>query len=471
MRLKFLLILLVTALSAQDIAELLDDYLDPADLAEYRLSQLKEEQLSDTTTESSTTEQTTEFAEPEQYDTGTEPIEFDNTTLADNGTSQVLVESTTTVTTTTTKDLPKQGEINLVIKSGEYEEILVQRSDDKSHTQTISIASSNKNYQVELKIVTESRHLDFSQCAMSQKSDCLKSYIEILDSNSVLKVKRYLLPFDVKLRLRQIVSGCDSISRMRDIDMEGDLPNIYHNSDHDCIYRIKNTDLIRSMVSLKVVSFPIHEDRICHASMHVTTANNLENKNDYFTQAVFESAQSLDQFENGVLVGSRFVLVKLINCFENNEPIEVNVGKVRRSVKEIRMTETENKYYHRLDSALITSPKLDSYLQFELENKDPRNKIAFKLTEYKTKTLCNSEKNSSLITVYGLNQFDQMYVKQFTPCKFDNRIYELRGFRKLYVQLSREPHHPSVNPVPDNFVMEFNLKVIKSYINCRLHKL
>lgn len=486
MRLKFLCLLLIAAISAQDIAELPDDYLDPADLAEYRLSQIKEQQLSQTSTESITIEPTAVPTEPGQFDTETELIEDIErpTTNSDSDSSEILAEpSTTTVkttiktstittketttmtkSTTTAKNLPKQNEIKLDIKSKEYEEIVVKNSDDKSDIQTINITTFGKNYQVELRIITEGRHLDFSKCAISKNSDCLKSYIEILDSNTILRVKRQMLPFDIKLRLRQIISGCDSISRIKDIDLVDHLPNIYHNSDHDCIYRIKNVDLIKSMMSLKVVSFPVHEDRICHATMHLTTTNNLENKNEYFTQAVFESSEFLDQFKQGVLVGSKFVLVKLINCFENNEPIEVSVGSIRRSAKEIKMSETENKYYHRLDSGLITSPKMDSNLLFELENKDPRNKITFKLTEYKTKTLCDNVKNSSLITVYGLDQFDQMFVKKFTPCKYDNRIYYLRGFRKVYVQLSREPYQPSVNPVPDNFVMEFNLRTIKSKI-------
>ncbi|CAF0780610.1 unnamed protein product [Brachionus calyciflorus] len=117
------------------------------------------------------------------------------------------------------------------------------------------------------------------------------------------------------------------------------------------------------MMSLKV-TFPTHEDRICHASIHITKTNNLMNKDKYCTQ-----------------VSSKYVLVKLINCFENNEPIEIGIDQIRRSVKEVRMTELENKYYHRVDTSLITSPKLDTSLLFELDNRDSRNRITFKLSE------------------------------------------------------------------------------------------
>lgn len=488
--LRFLILTSLILISNQQISELPDEDLDPADIAEYNLNKLKEQILPKSSTTTTTKETPTSPAQIERDETTTstesavvnetqnaetqEPTESEITEQVP--TEKVDITNSTTVSdltdaeieeSTTRKSTQRESVMNIIVDSGEYKEFIVEKSDDKNAIQIFNVTGVKKSYQIELFLDTQNHFIDFQQCAIFMNdinAECLLSYIEILNHNFVLQIKRFLLPTNIKIKLRLVLSGCDSISRMRDIDFEDKLPSIYHNSDHDCIYRIKNLDPVKNMLMLNILAFPVHDDRVCHASMHVSTTNNINNKDEYYTQAVFESFDSLKQFDQGILIGSKYVLLKLINCFENNEPIQVKIDSIRRSAKEFKMTEAENKYYHRLDSSLITSPKLDSNLLFELDNKDSRNRITFKLSEYKTKTVCdnNVEANSSKIIVYGMNQFNQMYVKTFSVCKFDNSLNELRGFRKVYVQLKREPFHPSLNKVPDNFVMEFNLKIVKS---------
>lgn len=130
------------------------------------------------------------------------------------------------------------------------------------------------------------------------------------------------------------------------------------------------------------------------------------------------------------------------------------------------MGEKSKQFNQILNSKLITSTKQDTTLLYEIINEDPRNRIDLRLTDYVSKTVkeeCDKlEKNTSSIIIYGQDQFNQMFFKQYTPCKFDTQMNELRGFKRVYVQFMREKYHQTLAPSPDNFNMEFDLKRVES---------
>jgi hypothetical protein len=196
------------------------------------------------------------------------------TTMVTTTTTPVLIdffqdsESTTTSTQTTTIKSPqtKQNErINLLlgpfsgdeidfeVNSNQYQEIVVEKSreEEENGVQVYSIRSPTaalSKYQIQLHISTES-HLDFDKCVIAYSLDpkqettleCLHTYIQVFDAAHIkLKINRKLLPNQITLKLRHVISGCDETTRFKDLMLTtslASLPIIYHNSDHECIYR------------------------------------------------------------------------------------------------------------------------------------------------------------------------------------------------------------------------------------------
>lgn len=134
-----------------------------------------------------------------------------------------------------------------------------------------------------------------------------------------------------------------------------------------------------------------------------------------------------------------------------------------------KLGDTE-KYYFRLDSTFFASPKLDTSLYFEMINQDYRNIISAKLTQYNfvtKKKECEDElsQNSSVITIYGINEFEKMFMQQYSPCSYDLasvQPIEFRGFKKIYVQFYRQGYHVKLNPKVDEITIDFNLKIVQS---------
>ena len=103
-------------------------------------------------------------------------------------------------------------------------------------------------------------------------------------------------------------------------------------------------------------------------------------------------------------------------------------------------------------------------------NQDFRNLISAKLSQYTHSTKkkeCEDDlhQNSSLVTIYGVDEFDKMSIHQYSPCSFDPvsaKSIEFRGFSKVYVQFSRQAYHTKLNPKVDEISVDFNLKLVQS---------
>ena len=130
----------------------------------------------------------------------------------------------------------------------------------------------------------------------------------------------------------------------------------------------------------------------------------------------------------------------------------------------------KSKYFYRLDSVLLASPKIDSILLFEMVNEDSRNTIVGRLSEYsfltkKQECIDETAHNTSMITIYGIDQYNKMFVQQYTPCQYEPKAVkpiEFRGFKKIYIQFYRDPFDEKLKRKVDEFVMEFNLKLVQS---------
>ncbi len=193
-------------------------------------------------------------------------------------------------------------------------------------------AKDDTKYEIEMHIDTNAP-IDFRQCYIAfNETECLQSYIEIIKSNTVLKINKSLLPASViKLGFRTVISGCNANNRLRDIDMADSLPILYHNSDHDCIYRIKNAgNMLTSMMSVTVNKFPSQYATQCKASVQISSSDKSETSLDKtLAQASFDSLDSLMPFGQGVFISRKYLYVKLVNCYENSEPIEIKIQLIK----------------------------------------------------------------------------------------------------------------------------------------------
>ena len=103
-------------------------------------------------------------------------------------------------------------------------------------------------------------------------------------------------------------------------------------------------------------------------------------------------------------------------------------------------------------------------------NQDQRNVISAKLAQYDfvtKKKECDEElsQNSSVVTIYGVNDFNKMFIQQYTPCQYDSKLVksiDFRGFKKIYVQFFRQGYHNKLNTKVDEFAVDFNLKIVQS---------
>lgn len=129
----------------------------------------------------------------------------------------------------------------------------------------------------------------------------------------------------------------------------------------------------------------------------------------------------------------------------------------------------EKKTYYQFDSDLIASPSQDSYVVAEIQNENFRNMLSYRLDyviDQRKLANCGKENyhNTSLVTVYGVNEQDRMLVRQFYPCSYEAPLAaeELLGIKYLFVQFYRETKNPSVDMSADKIIMYFNLKTVQS---------
>ena len=152
--------------------------------------------------------------------------------------------------------------------------------------------------------------------------------MQIVKPNFVLKINKALLPDKLSISFNLVISGCDSETRLSEIDFDGEkTPQIYHNSDHDCIYRIRKK-FPTSMLSLKITNFPSKYERVCKAVVQIYNSKDAYDL-DGELQASFENIESVRAFKQGIYIGNQFALIKVVNCYENNEPIEIKIDLVK----------------------------------------------------------------------------------------------------------------------------------------------
>jgi hypothetical protein len=211
-----------------------------------------------------------------------------------------------------------------------YQTVKIDRSKSKNDISLYMIRSFDESYQIEVNFEIQSP-LDFRSCPIAfNETDCIKSYIEIIKPNTIIKINKSVLPQNIKLRFRLVISGCNPANRIRDIELLANLPIIYHNQDQDCIYRIKNMESKKSMVSVIVNQFPSSYVTSCKTSVQIFSSDKNETvlENTY-KQANIDSIDSLIPFAQGVFVARKFIYIKLVNCYETTEPIEIRINTIK----------------------------------------------------------------------------------------------------------------------------------------------
>jgi hypothetical protein len=473
--------------------EISDSELDPQDLADYEsmlktIKSTSKEQLNN----SSKSEEKIENSDQDYSDANPATEESSRTQLDETSSSTEKTLNSNDETTTLTTPIEKINsdsekviaKPNLIIVDIESVRISIEKSDDGSSSSDFvffSIKSMMPDYQVKMVISTKNP-LDFSKCPIAFNSStadisCIKSYLQILEPDFTFRINRAHLAQNIDIDLSLVISGCDSHSRIRDIDLKKisggyiQLPLIYHNSNHDCIYRVQRIPSI-SMLSLKTTHFPTKYEKMCKAIVQVYNSDKqLEDGLVGDLQASFEDAESIEMFKKqGLFIANKYVMIKVVNCYENNEPIEIKLDLIKKNTHISKLGDTD-KYYYRLDSSLFASPKLDNALYFEMINHDYRNTITAKLSQYTFKAMTKQEcekkdSSSSVITIYGIDQYDKMFLKQYTSCSYDQKLidsFEFKGQKSVYIQFYRDELNAQSNPKVDEFVVDFNLKIVQKH--------
>jgi len=311
------------------------------------------------------------------------------------------------------------------------------------------IKPKDEKYQMHMS-VNSPVHIDLrsDDCPISIKDskstvyECILTYNDIFLSEKVIKVDRSKLPADIKIMFELVIYGCDKVKQLRDLVMKSNMPYILHNSDHDCTFRIEN-DQSEAMVAVIVNSFPKKNFQRCKAQLDI---NNSPIKNDTNgkSQMRFDSLESTVAFPNGVYVAQKYTLLKLTNCFEN-EPIKIRILKHKRSTGYFQIGANRTTYNSIDSKKIFTNPK-DSALLYELYNNDWRNTIKYRVLDYaftkeKLDKYCKESPESSLsfITIYGINDYSQVFVNHFTPCDYQKIVVTIKNAFSVYVQFYRNP--------------------------------
>ena len=121
-----------------------------------------------------------------------------------------------------------------------------------------------------------------------------------------------------------------------------------------------------------------------------------------------------------------------------------------------------------LDSEVVASPIKDSFLLTEIRNENLRNLIRYKLDYINDpkKDCAKLDRNTSLLTVYGMDDLGKMHVFQYAPCSSAmsdvSPQQELNGFKTVYVQFYREIKKLKSGFAADRFLLALDLNVVQS---------
>lgn len=130
----------------------------------------------------------------------------------------------------------------------------------------------------------------------------------------------------------------------------------------------------------------------------------------------------------------------------------------------------EKRISSRIDSDIVASPTQDTFLVAEIRNDNFRHLISYQLDYIidpaRHKDCPKLDRNTSMLTIYGLDDLDQMHMFQYYPCTFKQHnppeTIDLNGFKTVYVQFYRETKNPTVSVAADKFLLSVSLKLVQS---------
>lgn len=86
------------------------------------------------------------------------------------------------------------------------------------------------------------------------------------------------------------------------------------------------------MMKILIDGFPLQADKVCHAIVELANGETLEespNAPEHRLQAKFDSLESIEPFASGIMVSAKYAFIKAVNCYENNQPVEITIDAVR----------------------------------------------------------------------------------------------------------------------------------------------
>jgi len=342
------------------------------------------------------------------------------------------------------------NEVELLLKNefSDYrvEPLIVEEEVEKSDVEKyllINLKSNNKNdYQVQLEIDSQNWPIDFStdQCIFSlvyksvnettsHNVICLESYHEIFEPNVTLRINRRKLDTPISIRVRNVISGCSESTQLREIISKPNMPRIYHKSNNDCIYRIINS-VKETMLNLTVVKFPSVDKPLCNRFVKISgtkTRNDLTGD----TQIIFDSYENYKQFNSNVYLVNKYSILRVANCYENTDPIEIEIEHITRN----SFTGSDVKSFI-VDSREKMGDKKLNYFSQEIHNQKSNSKVSCFLQKYTAKQV-NGHCRSKLI-IYGVNNFNNLiwYNHSCNSLGLLDHPIEFKDIKIVYIQFN-----------------------------------
>ncbi len=387
-------------------------------------------------------------------------------------------EETTTMTSQTVTPKSDHGDYDYETEHDKMQYIKVNpiaenftviKSDKPNEVILKTFETDDFEHKIELKVLL-SKPIDLhltKNCPIMIGTRCLKSYVEKVNHGTVLTVNASMLSENIVFSSRTIIDGCSLTNPIRDIRFgQKGIPTLFHYSDRDCVYRVQNGNIASSMLSILINNFPKEIQDGCRTMIDIMNSNS-SRLEDAKLQASFKNMSTVFMFQQGIYSTSEYTFIRVSNCFENSEPIEIKMRQIQRNAKNTTLDST--RWAFNLESLPIMSRK-ESVLLFELNIKEKQDKIKLAFNKYTLNNikLCQGENthNSSMVTIYGVDEFNEMFIKQYSACNFKESVidqvdnFELRGFEKVFVQFYRfsDDH---VEFVPDEINIAFNLQAVK----------
>lgn len=307
----------------------------------------------ETTTTTTTTAESTESTEStEKTDEETTSTESTSTTEAESttkgrNTSLPLDNDLLKIVDEFNKEIVEEAPLNKIDVSGYITKHYRMKIEPTSRIDFInitSIESSYDNFEIEMKIEPGNNPISFKECIILVDEEervnvsdpshgtCLKSYMQIQKSKFRLIIKQSLLKHTITIKFRIVISGCPQDSKVRYVDYitSKPMPHIYHNSDQECIYRVHNLNSEETMLRASVHEFP--NEKNCYSFLKLSSTTN-ETDLVGKPRAIFETLDSIRVFETGIYEAKPYLLITILNCYENTQPIQVRLSSQKSKKK------------------------------------------------------------------------------------------------------------------------------------------